>query len=48
MDYLEQELEDLGYETVSAQNGQEAIEKVASEAPDLIMLDIMMPVAYAS
>jgi DNA-binding response OmpR family regulator len=44
VDYLEQELEDLGYETVSAKNGQEAIEKVAAEAPDLIMLDIMMPV----
>jgi len=44
VDYLEQELEDLGYETVSARNGQEALEKVAAEAPDLIMLDIMMPI----
>jgi DNA-binding response OmpR family regulator len=44
VDYLEQELEDLGYETVSASNGQEALEKVAAEAPDLIMLDVMMPI----
>ena len=44
VDYLEQELEDLGYDTVSATNGQEALEKVAAEAPDLILLDVMMPV----
>jgi serine phosphatase RsbU (regulator of sigma subunit) len=44
VDYLEQEMEDLGYDTVSAYNGQEALEQVAAEAPDLILLDIMMPV----
>ena len=44
VDYLEQELEDRGYETISATNGQEALEKVAAEAPDLILLDVMMPV----
>jgi DNA-binding response OmpR family regulator len=44
VDYLEQELEDLGYTTVSARNGREALEKVAAEAPDLILLDIMMPI----
>jgi DNA-binding response OmpR family regulator len=44
VDYLEQELQDLGYETVSAGNGQEALERVATEAPDLILLDIMMPI----
>jgi DNA-binding response OmpR family regulator len=43
VDYLEQELEDRGYETISAANGQEALEKVAAEAPDLILLDVMMP-----
>jgi DNA-binding response OmpR family regulator len=37
-------LEDRGYETISATNGQEALEKVAAEAPDLILLDVMMPV----
>ena len=44
VDYLEQELEDLGYITVNARNGREALEKVALEAPDLILLDIMMPI----
>jgi phosphoserine phosphatase RsbU/P len=44
VDYLEQELAELDYDTVSASNGQEALEKVQSEAPDLILLDIMMPV----
>jgi DNA-binding response OmpR family regulator len=44
VDYLEQELEDLGYATVSASNGQEALEKVAAESPDLILLDVMMPI----
>jgi DNA-binding response OmpR family regulator len=44
VDYLEQELQDLGYETVSAGNGQDALEKVATAAPDLILLDIMMPI----
>lgn len=43
VDLLEQELEDLDYETLSAYSGKEALE-VASEArPDLILLDIMMP-----
>ena len=44
IDYLEQELEDLGYGTLSAGNGQEALERVAGEPPDLILLDVMMPV----
>jgi adenylate cyclase len=44
VDYLEQELEDLGYRTLSAGNGQEALERVAGEPPDLILLDVMMPV----
>lgn len=32
-----------GYETVSACDGQEALQKVKSEKPDLIILDVMMP-----
>lgn len=44
VDYLEQEIEELEYETVSAFNGQEALDRVQSDSPDLILLDIMMPV----
>ncbi len=44
VDYLEQELEDLGYTTVSAGNGQEALAQVQAENPDLVLLDIMMPI----
>lgn len=43
VDYLEQELADCGYHTVSAARGQEAIEKALIEAPDLILLDVRMP-----
>ena len=44
VDYLEQELEGLDCEVISASNGQEALEKVRDSAPDLVLLDIMMPV----
>ena len=43
VDTLEQELDDLGYATVSAANGRQALAQVATEDPDLILLDIMMP-----
>jgi DNA-binding response OmpR family regulator len=36
-------LEASGYEVLAARNGQTAIELAASEAPDLILLDIRMP-----
>src|SRR5262245_14912161 len=44
VDYLEQELEDLDYGTLTAFNGQEALEQVTAGSPDLVLLDIMMPV----
>jgi len=44
VDYLEQELEGMDCEIISASNGQEALEKVRGAAPDLVLLDIMMPV----
>ena len=44
VDYLEQELEDLGYDTLSASNGEEAVEAVRTQRPDLVLLDVMMPV----
>jgi len=36
-------LEDNGYETVTASDGMEGLEKVKAGAPDLITLDITMP-----
>ena len=36
-------LEGEGYEAVCAFNGKEALEKLESEKPSLIVLDVMMP-----
>lgn len=36
-------LERQGYEVITAYNGAECLEKVASEKPDLLVLDVMMP-----
>ena len=44
VDYLEQELEELEYDTLAATNGQEALDCVHASSPDLVLLDIMMPV----
>jgi len=40
---LRERLEANGYEVVSAKDGEEGLEKVESEKPDLIVLDVMMP-----
>jgi class 3 adenylate cyclase len=44
VDYLEQELEELSYAIITASNGKEALDRVKNEHPDLVLLDIMMPV----
>ena len=36
-------LERAGYEVITAYDGLEALEKVQSEHPDMIVLDVMMP-----
>ena len=41
--YLETLLQDNGYLTVSANNGQEGMEKIKTEKPDLVVLDMSMP-----
>jgi CheY-like chemotaxis protein len=41
--YLTTLLEDAGYETISARDGEEGMEAVRSAPPDLITLDITMP-----
>jgi two-component system response regulator AtoC len=40
---LQQNLEKDGYEVLSAERGEEALQKVREEAPDLVLLDIKMP-----
>lgn len=40
---LRDRLRSTGYEVVEAYDGQEALEKVQGECPDLILLDVMMP-----
>jgi len=32
-----------GYESYTASTGQEALEKIQNEAPDLVLLDLVMP-----
>lgn len=44
VDLLEQALDELGYQTVTAADGQEALAQIAAADPDLVLLDIMMPV----
>lgn len=43
--YLEMVLQDQGYETTTAGNGNEALEAVKQNRPDLVTLDITMPEA---
>jgi len=40
---LQVRLNASGYEVVTAKDGEEGLEKVESEKPDLIVLDVMMP-----
>jgi len=41
--YMTTLLEDNGYDTVSAADGAEGLDKAKAEKPDLILLDITMP-----
>jgi class 3 adenylate cyclase len=43
VDVLEQELELLNYDTLSASNGHEALALLSREQVDLLLLDVMMP-----
>ncbi|MFH1571348.1 MAG: sigma-54 dependent transcriptional regulator [Gemmatimonadota bacterium] len=43
VDLLEQELDEQGYRTCAATNGEEALEVLGAEKPDLVLLDWMMP-----
>lgn len=41
--FLETLFQKAGYDTAVARNGMEGMEKIKSEAPDLITLDLQMP-----
>lgn len=41
--YIEALLQDNGYETVTASNGEEALDTIRAAKPDLVTLDITMP-----
>ena len=43
LDLLEMSLDSDGFNVITASDGLEAIEKAKSHAPDLILLDLMMP-----
>ncbi len=43
VELLEADLIEHGYDVLSAYDGKSALEKVASDRPDLILLDVMMP-----
>lgn len=36
-------LEDQGYDMIEAEDGEDALEQILVEAPDLVVLDVMMP-----
>jgi len=40
---IEYNLKGAGYEVITAQDGEEAIKKARASAPDLIILDLMLP-----
>ncbi len=43
IDFATAVLEENGYLAISAEDGVEGMEKVKTEKPDLVLLDIMMP-----
>lgn len=40
---LQHHIERAGYRLVKATNGREALERIAEDQPDLIIMDVMMP-----
>ena len=38
-----EEFEDVGYKVITAENGNEALEKFQKNRPDLVILDLQMP-----
>jgi DNA-binding response OmpR family regulator len=44
VEYLAEVLHGLGYVTATAGDGREALERIATEVPDLVLLDWVMPI----
>ena len=44
LDVLEQALDAEGYRVLMASNGRDALDRVAGEPPDVMLVDLMMPV----
>ena len=44
VDMIKITLDHLGYDSITAKNGKEAVDMADYQLPDLILLDIMMPV----
>jgi two-component system chemotaxis response regulator CheY len=42
--FIEMALADRGYEVITAEHGRAALERIATAPPDLILLDMRMPV----
>lgn len=43
LEMMKAALEDVGYEVITAVDGQQALDKAKKERPDLILLDLMLP-----
>lgn len=41
-------LKKFGYETLTAANGYDAIKIIEKEKPDLLLLDLVMPITYGT
>ncbi|MFH1688251.1 MAG: response regulator [bacterium] len=41
--FLSAAMQENGYEPVPAYNGQEGLEKIKADRPDIVLLDVMMP-----
>jgi len=44
LEIMARKIASQGYEVITAKNGQEAWEKVLSDSPDIIILDLSMPI----
>ncbi len=42
--YIEKALQSEGYDMITAENGQQALEMTLEQSPDMIVMDVMMPV----